>query len=336
MIIKSKDPIDAQIQQLEKIKQQTNLSPEQLKKVERELKFLRSGNQGEQNSAYFIDFYYKDNPHWLVIHDLRLEYDGLVAQIDHLLINRFLDFYVLESKNYAQGIKITEEGEFLVWFNNHYNAIESPIEQNARHIKVLEKLLRGEDLLPKRLGFSLPPNFLSYILVSPKSRVIRPDSTVFNTESVMKADVFHRRVQQDIEQENPVAALGSLAKFLTKDMIEELAHTLVNYHKPFVINYYQKFGISEKKERPIPKVIPSKPKPLVKPQVKAKVKPEVKPKVELHKTMPDHLVQSSYYCYNCKATISEKVATFCFNNKDRFGGKAYCYTCQRKPPFSKS
>jgi hypothetical protein len=56
---------------------------------------------------------YKDSKNWVIIHDLRIEYGGLVAQIDHLLINRFLDFYVLETKHYSQGVKVTERGEFL-------------------------------------------------------------------------------------------------------------------------------------------------------------------------------------------------------------------------------
>jgi hypothetical protein len=45
-----------------------------------------------------------------VIHDHRIEHRGRVAQIDHLLINRFLDIFVLESKNYDYGVKISEEG----------------------------------------------------------------------------------------------------------------------------------------------------------------------------------------------------------------------------------
>ncbi|NTV47823.1 MAG: NERD domain-containing protein, partial [Chlorobiales bacterium] len=43
----------------------------------------------------------KNSKNWAVIHDLRLEHENQVAQIDHLMINRSFDFYVLESKNYA-------------------------------------------------------------------------------------------------------------------------------------------------------------------------------------------------------------------------------------------
>ena len=95
MILKEKDPIGTNLEQLENIAKLPNLPKEKLSKIKKEIKLLKSGNKGEKDSAYFIDFYYKDAQNWVVIHDLRVEYDGFVAQIDHLLINRFLDFILL-------------------------------------------------------------------------------------------------------------------------------------------------------------------------------------------------------------------------------------------------
>ena len=37
-----------------------------------------------------------------------------------------------------------------------------------------------------------------------------------------------------------------------------------------------------------------------------------------------------FFCANCKKRITEKVARFCFNNKGRFGGRAYCFDCQKE------
>jgi hypothetical protein len=104
MILKEKDPIDKNLEQLEKIARLPELPKATITRIEKEIKFLKSGDKGEQDSAYFIDFHYKDSKNWVIIHDLRIEYGGLVAQIDHLLINRFLDFYVLETKHYSQGV----------------------------------------------------------------------------------------------------------------------------------------------------------------------------------------------------------------------------------------
>jgi len=117
MILKNKDSCAKNIQELNRLLT-LNLSAKQRSLIELELKSTMSGNSGEESSAYYINFRYKDSKNWAVIHDLRLEHRGLVAQIDHLLINCFLDLYVLESKNYFHGIKITEYGEFLRYNND--------------------------------------------------------------------------------------------------------------------------------------------------------------------------------------------------------------------------
>jgi hypothetical protein len=173
MIIKQRDSKEADIKELTSLLS-LPLPVNKRFLIERELRFVKSGDRGENDSAYFIDFTYSASKNWAVIHDLRLEYDGKVAQIDHLMIDRYFEFYVLETKNFSYGVKITPDGEFLIGYNNKYQAIESPIEQNNRHIHLLEKLLKARDIMPTRLGFRIAPAFKNYVLVSPKSRVIRP------------------------------------------------------------------------------------------------------------------------------------------------------------------
>jgi len=130
--------------------------PENLKaKIEKELRTIGSGAKGEKDTAYYIDFRLKDSKNWAVIHDLRVEHDGRVAQIDHLLIGRMLDIYVIESKHFASGMSISDEGEFCYFYKNRPQPIPSPIEQNKRHIQVLEQLLNDKELLPRRLGVKI-------------------------------------------------------------------------------------------------------------------------------------------------------------------------------------
>jgi hypothetical protein len=172
VLIKKRDSKQAEIDELTKL---FSLPLPANKKfiIERELRFVKSGDQGETDAAYFIDFHFGSTKNWAVIHDLRLEHQGRVAQIDHILINRFFEVYVLESKNYSYGVKITDTGEFLVNYDNKYLSIESPIEQNKRHLIILEEIFKKYHILPKRLGITIIPSFRSYILVSTKSRVIR-------------------------------------------------------------------------------------------------------------------------------------------------------------------
>ncbi len=44
----------------------------------------------------------------------------------------------------------------------------------------------------------------------------------------------------------------------------------------------------------------------------------------------------SYYCYSCKADIPAEVARFCWDRRERFGGKAYCRRCQHDFPYKRA
>lgn len=303
MLIKKRETQDTTIQELEEILEIPDLSKEIKSRAKRELRIMKSGYRGEDNAAYFIDFDYRDKKNWAIIHDLRIEHSGYVAQIDHLLIGRMLEFYVLESKNFSNGIKITERGEFLTWGYKHYYSIESPIEQNRRHIVVLKKFLQERDLLPKRLGMTMQPMFRPYVLISPKARIIRPKEQEFNTNEVIKMDEFDRQVNDDGDDMNPFVATGQVAKVISVRSLKELALNIAQHHRPQKINYYKKFGI-DRTER----LLSTKEKEAV----------------------PKNAKAVRNFCAKCGKTISKKVAIFCFQNKDRFGGKAYCFNCQKK------
>jgi hypothetical protein len=238
MLIKSKDGRLEDIQELNRLLS-LNITAKQRFSIERELKCLVSGERNEQNSAYYLDFKYKDSPNWALIHDLRIEHRGRVAQIDHLLINRFLDVYVLESKNYYYGIKITEDGEFLVWSGKGYQAIESPFEQNQRHIQALKSSVDDRNLGPKRLGFAIPISFRNVVLVSPTSNVLKPKAATFDLSSVIKADAFVSVADKDIDSKSIIAA----PKIVGSDTLRDFGEKLARLHRPGSFDYAAKFGI---------------------------------------------------------------------------------------------
>lgn len=120
MIIKSMDSRLEDKKELEVLLKKY-LTPLQRSSIKSELKAIEKGLSGEKNSAYYIDFYFGHSENWAIIHDLRIEHKGRVAQIDHLLINRFFDIYVLESKHYTYKVKISgPEGEFEIYDGKQY------------------------------------------------------------------------------------------------------------------------------------------------------------------------------------------------------------------------
>ena len=290
MLIKERDSLEGNIAELTEIKEKANLDEKKRRLIEREIAFIKKGAKGEEDSAYFIDFHFRNSKNWAVIHDLRLQLNGHVAQIDHLLINRFLNIFVLESKNFREALQINERGEFFFIRGNKLISIESPIEQNRRHAHLLEKFLETTDILPTRLGMRISPAFKAFVLVSPKLRVIRPINGAFNTDMVIKSDAFYEVTQQL----GFVESLGMIGKMISPESLEDTARKLASHHVPAKIDYYRKFKISRAVD------------------------------VE-NKTDQDKI----YFCFSCKKQVPMNVARFCWQNRTRFGGRVYCFECQR-------
>ncbi len=304
MIIKEKDSKQSEIDELSSLLA-LNLPEGKKSLIKKELNCLKSGERGEKDSAYYIDFDFDSSKNHAVIHDLRLEFENKVAQIDHLVINRLFDFYVLESKNFSDTLKITTEGEFLKAHNNKYNAITSPIEQNRRHIFLLDKVIKHYNIMPTRLGIQLSPTFRSYILVSPQSRVIKPSKEHFDASMVIKADTLRSQINKEFDERKFSGVITDIGKLSSAETVMEITRKLAKLHKPAKIDFKSRFGITEKTEPP-------------------KTSPEKKEAEDSSRQS-----EKKFYCSKCKKSITKKVADFCWQNKERFGGRAYCYDCQK-------
>jgi hypothetical protein len=236
MLCKKADDKQPSIDMLEELLARAGSDKKPL--IEKELHLLRAGIKGERESAYLIDFHLKDSKKTAVLHDLRLQLDdGRVAQIDHLLIHQTYRFYILETKHFAHGIKITDEGEFLRWndWKKTYEGMPSPIEQNERHAVVLKKTLNA-------LG--LPePAIESMILVAPHARIDR--SKKFDSSMVVKADQFLTACQKNLDETNFLSMLGGLVRTTFSESIIDLSRKLLRLHRPILIDYETKFGMKQ-------------------------------------------------------------------------------------------
>lgn len=304
MVIKTMDSKQEEIKELSSLLNE-KITPNQRFQVERELKAIRTGILGEEDAAYYIDFYFGESKNWAVIHDVRIEYEDQVAQIDHILMNRMFDIYVLESKNYSYKITITPEGEFKVYSGTRYYGVPSPIEQNKRHIHLLERFLKAKEILPKRIGIPISPRLKSLILISPKSIISRPPEKKFDTGMVIKADTLRTKIDDEAEKIGPATTLALISKVSSSSTLKEVTRRLVRYHRPHKIDWRGRFGLRAES-------------------------PSGYESVPVQKIGRLEIKDSSqYFCFKCKKDISEKVAKFCFQNRPKFGGKAYCLDCQK-------
>lgn len=179
MIIKNAADRDVDLAILEGLQARPDVPVETKKRIKQEIKNIHAGLKGEREAAYEMEFTYGTSKFWMLIHDLRIEVAGQFAQIHHIVISRFLEIWVCESKHFSEGLAINEHGEFSAFYNSKPYGVPPPIEQNRKHIAVLESVFKkGIVKLPTRLGFDIKPSFNSLILVSKRARITRPKTKI--------------------------------------------------------------------------------------------------------------------------------------------------------------
>jgi hypothetical protein len=241
MIIKAKDDprtTEAAIQEILALK---TLSKKQRAALEEEAGHLWDGIQGGKLAAHSIDTHLQRSNNWAVIHDLRIEFHGRVAQIDHLLIGRFFDIFVIESKNCKTPLRVDSHGEFEIKTRLGWTGMASPIEQNRRHIIVLNDLIRKERLTPMRLGVPIKPAYRSWVLVSPECRVPRRH---LDEAIILKTDIFDLRLEEFTHRVNIADDVLSIARVSSSETIMHFARKLVSFHRPASFDFAGKLGVT--------------------------------------------------------------------------------------------
>lgn len=316
MLIKQADDKNKEIEVLKALGARPDATADIRKRIEQEIRNIQSGIKGEAEAAYEMEFHYGASKNWMILHDLRVECAGRVAQIDHLLINRFLEVYVCESKRFSEGVAVNELGEFSAFYGGKAYGIASPLEQNKRHMLVLESIFKtGQVAPPTRLGFTITPSLKSLVLVSKTARISRPKAKIEGIDVIIKNDQLRTRIDRDIDKDYNI--LGA-ARIIGQDTLEDFARQLVAVHKPVTFDWAAKFGL------------PAEP-PVAAEAVKAPVQP---PRAEPMPATPasDESKKSKLLCSSCGVTLAYNVAKFCWFNKPRFGGKVFCFECQKAVP----
>jgi hypothetical protein len=303
--IKAADDRSGDVAALERLLDRPDVPAATRKRIEAELRQIQAGALGEKDAAYEIEFWFGRSKNWATIHDLRIEVDGLVAQIDHILINRLAEVWVCESKHFAEGVSVNNHGEWSRWRRGRSVGMPSPIEQNRKHIRLLEQAFdEGLVPLPRRLGLvSLKPSFRSLVLVSNNARIGRPKRTVDGLDEVIKADQLKTWLFDEFDRTPPWKVAGLIGT----QGLEKLARDLVQLHRAASFDWAARFGLP--------------PEPL-----RAARAPGV-PAAAAQST-PEKKRGSGHRWARCGEGVSFAVVRFCWNNKPRFGGSVYCMTCQ--------
>jgi len=318
MIIKQADDKQSDLSILKKLLTHPDADVAKKKRIEQEIRNIQAGIRGEEEAAYEMKVHYSESKNWMIIHDLRIEHGGLVAQIDHLIINRFLEMWVCESKHFSKGIEINEYGEFSAFdFDGKPYGVPSPIEQNNKHILILKRIFDSNAVkLPTRLGFTIKPSLKSLVLVSKNARITRPKVKIDGLDCIIKNDQLFKTIDKATDDSNRLL----IVKTIGQDTVEALAKEIVKLHKPIQFNWLAKFSLSS------PSQVLATPAPVVQAQ-----KQSISQTAQSIATTEDSKKPSQkLICYSCGASITYNVAKFCWGNKLKYSGNIYCIECQKK------
>ena len=244
MVYKTIDSKNREIEELKELLEQSANSKEQTL-IRADLKRIQNGYQAEKDNAYYLDFAFKDSSTVTLLHDIRIEYNGRVAQIDHILINR-RGIEVLESKSFRGELSIKEDGSLDVKYGQQIETFPNPIEQNKRHLEILIDFIKENMELPANIKL-LGLHVHSTVLINPKTTVA--NGTL--PKGFERADSFITKWDERVDKMSPLSVFKALSTILTLDRVQKIAEFLIKNHKPKSYDYRNKYPITKEFKRKI-------------------------------------------------------------------------------------
>lgn len=190
--------------------------------IQRDIAYLKKGLNGEKNTYYELKNSFLPI---VCLHDIRLDYDGYVAQFDFIVMCKG-GIYILESKKLEGDIKVHKNGEFIRNVNGKYMGMYSPVVQNKRHKDILSHMIKKEFKRDIPIG--------SIVVMANERAIINmkyaPDEV---KRVVIKRDALVERIKEGCNGR----------KFLSEDDMMNIGQWLLNNNKPINYDYENKYGI---------------------------------------------------------------------------------------------
>ncbi|MCX7166547.1 MAG: nuclease-related domain-containing protein [Rhodocyclales bacterium] len=319
MLIKSQDDKSKRLRLLDELQKSDRLDDSQKKWLREEYWRLAPGVAGERDAAHYLDMTFGAGKNNALLHDLRIEADGLTAQIDHLVVSRVFVFFLLETKSFKGNLHINEQGEFTVEYSDGRRfGIESPLEQSRRHEVVLRRVVERLGI-GGRIGTS--PRFEHVVLVHPKGVIHRPPSDRFDSSRVIKADQFQTWFEGYIEGLSVPSTLSTMLNLRGRDTVREWGEMLRAEHQP-------------SNPLKLPDFMKPKAASIVKPEAVSQATPAAEATTSLSASKAAQAGPQRANCATCGRHLTPRVAQYCVDKADWFGGRLYCMDHQAEARVS--
>ena len=259
VFLKEDSEAERQLSALEAIKE--SAAGQGIDAIEREIAIVKAGMAGEKQIRFELE-----NSHipMYVLHDLYLEYEGLSAQIDYLIVTRAREF-VVECKNLYGDIEINNHGDFIRTISygqfKKKEGIYSPVTQNRRHLELIKQIRGAEkNILTKGLFEKyFFENYRSVVVLANPKTVLNDRFAPREVKSqVIRAD----QLSEFIRKVNVEAGTDTVSE---KEM-EKLAREFLALHKPQNIDYSERYRslLKEQNKQDATEVQTEKPMPSIK------------------------------------------------------------------------
>ena len=231
--------------QLERLQQLYATAPDRVKpQIERDMKLLAYGIAGEESVAFELNNSYLPI---IVLHDLRLEHEGLSAQIDYLIITTKFCL-VVECKNLFGNLEVNSRGEFIreLDFNGKRKkeGIYSPVTQNVRHMEMIKALRLGNKrnpLMRVALDKSFGELHKSVIVLANPKTVINLKRAPKNVkDQIIRSDQLIDYIKRLLRENKDLAS--------SEKEMYEMADFFVGLHKENTVDYAEKYLLSDSGE----------------------------------------------------------------------------------------
>jgi hypothetical protein len=241
--------------QMERLGQLYATAPDRVKpQIERDMKLLAYGIAGEEAVAFELNNSYLPI---IVLHDLRLEHEGLSVQIDYLIITTKFCL-IVECKNLFGNLEVNSRGEFIreLTFNGtrKKEGIYSPITQNARHMEMIKQLRlanKKNPLMRVALEKSFGELHKSVIVLANPKTVINLKRAPKNVkDQIIRSDQLIEYIKRLIRENKDLAS--------SEKEMYEMADFFLGLHKENPVDYTERYfqgdstehsvGIQETKE----------------------------------------------------------------------------------------
>lgn len=185
-------------------------------------KYDKSGRNAEVQMAHYLLRFFGKSESVDVLNGIRIEQDGEVAQMDHVVLHPY-GLLIVESKSVAGSVQITDDGQWMRWSPKHKKpfGMRSPVTQAEMQCNLLKELLT--ESVKNKAAFD-KVRFDVIVAISDGGTIQWPSTGAL--PEVCKADQVPGKVQTLIQ------SLQTTPPVLNSENRKRIADFLMKKHRP--------------------------------------------------------------------------------------------------------